>query len=637
MLENIREKSQGGIAKVILGFIIITFAVAGIGSYSNSVDTSVAEVNGEKISQNEFNKAYQNQRSRMAQQFGEMFETLAADSAYMENFRNGVLDNLINNTLLEQNAEELALKISDKALKESIRIMPEFQVDGVFDNNRYLAVINQAGFFQSSDFRDYLRVEMVRRQLSQSLVTSEFNLPYQEEILSALQNQKRDFRFAIISAEKFKTQMDINADELTNYYLANQSRFEIKEQVKVDYLLLDVNEIAKSIDVSEEEVTTYYQDNIAAYSQEEQRRVSHILIELGEDETVTEKAATAILTRIQQGEDFAELAKELSADTFSGENGGDLEWIEAGVMDASFDERAFALINVGDVSNVVKTEFGFHIIKLTDLKAEKITPLSDIRDELLAKVSHEKAQDKFFALQQEMAEVSFEFPDSLDDAAQAVNVSIKTSEWLTRDNQSMLFNGASAVETIFSESVLNENVNSDVIEVSDNTAIVVRLNEYKAAQVKPLSDVEAQIKTQLIADKASAQALKTSNELLTLLKGKSDITAILLENEASFIEKTGLSRLGNDDVEQSIRREAFVLPHPNDESVSASTVMLANGDIAVIELLAVQEGQAIADPSLTEQQTSQLAQSAYKSYVESLKAKAKIVRNSIADESTSIF
>ncbi len=148
MLENIRESSQGIVAKVILGLIILTFALAGIGSYTNSVDTSVAEVNGEKISQDAFNKAYQAQRNRMASQFGEMFETLSADSNYMANFRNGVLDSLINERLIDQNTNKLAIRISDNRIKKTIREMTEFQVDGVFDNNRYLAIINQAVFLQ---------------------------------------------------------------------------------------------------------------------------------------------------------------------------------------------------------------------------------------------------------------------------------------------------------------------------------------------------------------------------------------------------------------------------------------------------------------------------------------------------------
>ena len=357
MLENIRENSQGPIAKIILGLVILTFALAGIGSYTNSVDTSVAEVNGEKISQADFDKAYQNQRNRMAQQFGDMFETLSADATYMANFRNGVLDNLINQRLLDQSADTLAIRVSDAQLKKAIREMPEFQVDGVFDNNRYLAIINQAGFYQSSDFRDYLRIEMIRRQLSQALVASEFNLPYQEALQTSLQNQKRDVRFATIDTEQFKSQVEVTEQEIKDFYANNQTRYQNAEKAKVDYLVLDVAEIAKGINVTDADVASYYQDNIDSFKTAEQRRIAHILVEFNDDEEAAQKQAEDILAKVNAGEDFAELAKELSADTFSGENGGDLDWMEAGTMDPAFDDAAFALPAKESVSEVVKTVF----------------------------------------------------------------------------------------------------------------------------------------------------------------------------------------------------------------------------------------------------------------------------------------
>ena len=396
MLENIRESSQGMTAKIILGLVILTFALAGIGSYTNSVDTSVATVNGEKISQQAFDKAYQAQRNRMAQQFGDMFDNLSNDSNYMANFRQGVLDNLINERLIDQSAESLAIRVSDERIKKTIREMPEFQVDGVFDNNRFLAIINQSGFLQTSSFRDYLRVEMTRHQLSQALVSTEFNLPYQEKLQLALQNQTRDIRFATMSAKQFEAGIDVSKAEIKTYYQANQIRFENKEQVKVDYIRLTVADIAKDIHVSDEDVASYYQDNIASFTQAEQRRVSHILIEFTEGDTNSEATAKTqaetVLTRIAQGENFAILAKELSNDTFSGENGGDLDFLETGVMEVSFDEAAFALATVGDTTELVKTSFGYHIIKLTELKKEVIQSLADVSTQLQAKVSNEKAQ-----------------------------------------------------------------------------------------------------------------------------------------------------------------------------------------------------------------------------------------------------
>jgi len=508
MLEDIREKSQGLTAKIILGLIILTFAVAGVGTYTNSVDTSVATVNGDAISQQDFNKAYQAQRNRMAQQFGDMFDTLSNDSNYMANFRQGIVDNLINEKLIDQSSDSLAIRVSDQRLKDTIRQMPEFQVDGVFDNNRYLAIINQAGFYQSSSFRDYLRVEMTRRQLSQALVASEFNLPYQETLQLTLQNQTRDLRFVTISAEQFKAAVEISEEEINTYYLANQVRFENKEQVKVDFISLNVADIAKDIKVTDEELELYYQENLASFTQDEQRRVSHILIEFSDDEAIAETQAQAVLTRLQNGEDFASLAKELSNDTFSGENGGDLEWLEPGVMEESFDSAALALVNVGDVTPLVKTSFGYHVIKLTDYKTSVVQSFSEVQAELLIKVSNEQAQDKFFALQQDMAQVSFEYPDSLDDAANEVNLTVQTSAWLSRTGNNAPFDQSSVVEAAFSDIVLQDNMNSDVIEVNDDIALVLRLNTFQEANVKPLEEVEAQIKTLLLAQKQQQQLRK---------------------------------------------------------------------------------------------------------------------------------
>ncbi|MFT5716214.1 MAG: peptidyl-prolyl cis-trans isomerase D [Oleiphilaceae bacterium] len=629
MLENIRESSQGMTAKIILGLVILTFALAGIGSYTNSVDTSVAEVNGEKISQDAFNKAYQSQRNRMAQQFGEMFETLSADSNYMANFRNGVVDNLINERLIDQNTANLAIRVSDERIKKTIREMPEFQVEGVFDNNRYLAIINQSGFYQSSDFRDYLRVEMTRRQLTQALVATEFNLPYQESMFSKLQSQKRDIRFATIASEQFKADITVTEEQINQYYQENQARFQNQEKVKVNYITLDVNDIAKTIEVADADINTYYQENIASFRKEEQRRVAHILIELGDDEAAAELQATDLLERINAGEDFAVLAKEFSADTFSGENGGDLEWIERGVMDQAFDESAFLLTEVGSISDLVKTEFGFHIIKLTDLKAEQTKLLADIKEELYEKVSNQKAQEKYFELQQEMARLSFEFPDSLDDAAESINTSVISSEWLSRANNIAPFNNSKAIDAAFSDLVLHEELNSDLIEVNDTLAIVMRLNKYQAAVVKPLTEVSEQIKQTLIAKGATDKAQSVADELLAEFKAGTDITDKLAAINSIFETKADLTRFTND-IDSNISKAAFTLPHPTEGAVSASSVTLINGNLSILEVQAIKAGDVVANPNLSKQQTSQLAQSAYQSYVESLKVDAKIVRHAIS-------
>ncbi|GAA5136891.1 SurA N-terminal domain-containing protein [Thalassotalea piscium] len=632
MLENIREKSQGVTAKVILGLVILTFAFAGIGSYTNSVDTSVAQVNDMKITQSDFDKAYQNQRNRMAQQFGEMFDTLSADANYMANFRSSVLENLINEKLIDFATAELAIRVSDERIKQTIREMPEFQVDGKFDNNRYLALINQAGFYQTSDFRDYLRVEMTRRQLNQALIASEFSLPYEEAQLTGLQNQKRDIRFAQISAEQFKASVEVTEQDINDYYQNNQNRFQNQEKVKVNYIALSVDDIADKVEVTAADLEQYYQQNIAKYQQNEQKRFSHILIEIGDDEAAAKAQITDILTKANSGEDFAVLAEEFSADTFSGENGGDLEWIEPGVMDDAFDEAAFALSSVGSISDVVQTDFGFHIIKLTELKPEQIKDFAEVKDEIQQLVSTQKAEDKFFELQQEMARLSFEFPDSLEDAAGAVGGKVQTSDWLTRFGNTAPFDNAKVLDAAFSDIVVKERLNSDIIEVNDSLALVLRTNEYQAANTKPLAEVSEQIKTMLIAEKATEKAQNIAQELLTAFKAGEDVTAQLAAVNASFEVKNDIARFGAE-LDNNIAKEAFKLPHPVEGTLSASTVTMNNGDLALLEVSAVKEGEPATNSNFAQQHSQQLAQATYKSFIDALRDQAKITRREVVQSS----
>jgi peptidyl-prolyl cis-trans isomerase D len=630
MLDNIRENSQGTIAKVILGFVILTFAIAGVGSYTNSVDTSVAEVNGEKISQQTFEQAYQAQKRRMQQQFGDMFDTLSADATYLANFRNDVLDNLINEKLIDQSANELALRVSSARLKETIRTMPEFQVDGTFDNNRYLALINQAGFFQSSDFRDYLKVEMTRRQLSQGLVATEFGLPYQAGLMSKLQNQTRDFRYLVINAAQFNQHVTLTDEEINQYYQQHSAQFETPEQVKLNYVAVDVNKIQQSLVVTDADIKSYYQENIANYTSTEQRKIAHILIEFGDDEAAAQVSIEQVQDELSQGADFALLAQQHSADTYSGEQGGDLGWLEPGVMDPAFETAAFALAKSGEVSSIVKSSFGFHLIKLTELKGETIKALAEVRDEVQAKLTHERAQDKFFELQQELARVSFEYPDNLEDAAKTVGAQVQTSDWLVRVGNRAPFDNARLLEAAFSDMVLQDRANSEVIEVADGLAMVVRLNEHKVAKVKALDDVKAGIEQTLIADKASAIAVTKADEIVTKLQQGADISADAQALSSEFITQTDVTR-NDSKLEAALRKQAFVLPHPLEGKMSVGTATLANGDLAVIQVHAVKtpEVNNSETTSLAQQQMSQLAQSAYQNYVATLKADAKISRKAI--------
>jgi peptidyl-prolyl cis-trans isomerase D len=427
----------------------------------------------------------------------------------------------------------------------------------------------------------------------------------------------------------------VSDEEVSAYYQENQNRFQNQEKVKVDYISLDVNDIAASVEATDAELEEYYQLNGNRYRQDEQRRFSHILIEIADDEATAQTQASNILAKVKSGEDFAELAKTHSADTFSGENGGDLEWVELGVMDEAFDEAAFSLVAAGDVSEVVKTDFGFHIIKLTEIKAEQVKAFAEVKEEILATVKKQKAEDKFFELQQEMARLSFEFPDSLEDAAGAVGTNVKTTDWLSRFGNAVPFDNNKVIEAAFSELVVNEQMNSDVIEVNDSLAMVIRVNEYQAANVKPLSEVTEQIKTALVAEKATQQAETVAAELLTAFKAGDDISEKLAGVGAVFEAKADVPRYGAD-IDNALAREAFKLPHPSEGKVSAATVTLSNGDLALVEVQSVKAGASEENANLAQQQTQQLAQVAYKVFVDTLREQAKISRRESVETSSQL-
>ena len=278
MLERIREGSQGPWAMIIIGLVVLSFVFAGVGSYLNSSgETVAATVNGEEISLNELERAYQSQRSRMESQYGESVSALFADEGYLQQFRGGVLDSLIDEKLVLQKAEELGLRVGDEQIRNTIRNMPEFQSGGEFNNDRYLMLLRQNGY-QPSDFRDLLRTQLTREQLTRALGVSDFALPGEAKRVYALQAQTRDARYLVIDSAPFADEVDITDADIQSYYDANITAFDTEEKVAVSYVKLSVDDLKGDVSVSDEDIAAWYEENKDQYRTEERRRVSHILI-----------------------------------------------------------------------------------------------------------------------------------------------------------------------------------------------------------------------------------------------------------------------------------------------------------------------------------------------------------------------
>lgn len=625
MLDKLREGAQGKVAKVILGLIILSFALAGVGSYLNGpARTAPATVNGNEISSAALENAYRNERARMESQMGESFSQLAANPAYMKQFRRGVLDRLIDQALFDSKARELGLRVSDEQIKQAILAMPEFAEDGKFNNDRYLQLIRRAGMTPEM-FRDSLRQDMVRQQLMGALLGSEFALKGEAEQLDRLYNQTRDLRLVRLAAAAYLGDVQASDEEVEQYYKTNSARFMNDEKVKVDYLLLDAATLGKDIQVTEQDAQDYYDQHQDLFQRAERRRVAHILIPFGKDENAAEQKADALLTQAQGGDDFAALAKANSSDTFSAKKGGELDWFEKGVMDPSFEKAAFALNKAGDLSTVVKSPFGFHVIKLLGVEAAQTKPFADVKADTISRLQADKAKELFFAEQQKMADSSFENPDSLDFTADTMGMKVQSSDYFTQATAPAPLNDPKVLSVAFSEQLRDDNTNSDVIELADGKALVMHITGHQPRAAKPLAEIKEQVIAAIKHDKASEVARGKAQVLLDKLKAGENIQADLTALGLKVETHSGVVRF-TQDMDQNLLAQAFRMPHPQDGKPSVELVTEANGDRVVVALDKVNVTKEPSEMvSLLQGQLGQgRAQASYQSLIEELRKAAKI-------------
>ncbi|WP_434931546.1 SurA N-terminal domain-containing protein [Shewanella sp. HL-SH5] len=618
MLEKIREGSQGIVAKTILVLVIFSFAFAGVSSYlGSSTGVPAAIVNGIEIPETELEQAFQNERASLKQQYGEMFDALSADDSYMQGIKKGVLDRLVANTLVDQAAVDLGLRVSDEQIKQAIYTEPAFQTDGQFDNDRYQAVLRQLNY-QPVTFRNMMRVDMTRSQLLKALVGSEFVLDGEAKQLAEVQSQTRDIRYISVDSTPFLASADVTAEETKAFYDANLMQFMSPELVSLEYVELNVKDMVSDIVVDDAEATEYYQDNQSQYQTPEKRLASHIYAASGDD-AADEAKLDAIAARIAAGEDFAELAKTESDDKFSAEQGGQIDWFEQGVMDAAFDEVLFSL-EKGQVSAVVKGEFGFHIIKLVDVQPGAIAAFDDVKAKIIAQIKETKALSIFYGLQTKLADTSYEIPDTLIDTANAVNKEVQTTALFTRDNPPANLNKPDLVKAAFSDQVLSSGMNSEVIELDPNHVVVIRVKQHQDAGTMSFDKVEAQIVQRLKYDKANEAAREKAATYMTQLK-----TGDFAISGAELITVAKLDRF-NQDVDAAIANKAFKMPAPEAEAVSIDTVALGAGYAVVVldKVNAAENIDASLLQSIKDGLSRQYGQADYRAVIDSLKSKAQI-------------
>ncbi|MPS32541.1 MULTISPECIES: peptidylprolyl isomerase [unclassified Salinivibrio] len=575
MMERIREGTNSLAVKIILSLIIFSFAFAGVGSYlAGGSNPPAATVGDKEISRAELDRAYQNERARMQQQAGEQFNQLLGNPEYVKRFRQNILDRMINDLLLEQAASELGLRVSDAQVKAAIRAMPQFRQGGQFNNDRYQAALRQTGM-SADEFANYMRTDLMRQQLVNGLQGSGFVLPSELENLYRLEAQSRQVRTITLPVADFAEQVSLTDDELEAYYQANRDDYIQPRMVKVAYVELTGEGLANEVQVSDEAIATYYQENQSQYGSQERRKVSHILIE-GTGDEAKAKAQQA-LERLNQGAAFAALAKEMSDDTFSAEQGGSLDWIEPDVMDPAFENAAYALSEKGDVSGLVQSDFGYHIIRLDDIDPADVTPLAEVKDDIRAELQQARAADRFYAQSTTLAEVAFEEANGLEPAADAVNSKVQYTDYFALDAATGLMARPQIQQALDSYDVRENGLNSELIELSGEHAIVVRLDDVKPEKQLSFAEVKDQVRETLAAEKGQEQAKETAGDLIAQLEESGEVTG----SDYTFSAPITLNRVSQ---QQAVAELAFSLPQPASDNASYGVTQNRQGDVVVVAL-----------------------------------------------------
>jgi peptidyl-prolyl cis-trans isomerase D len=624
MLERIREGVQGPWAIGIVALIVVSFVFTGVGGYlSSSASTAAAVVNDTEISDSSLDIAYQNERGRMEAQFGEAISSLFANESYLADFRQSVLDRLINEELISQKAASIGLRVSDQQIRETIVVMPEFQIAGQFNNEAYNGALMRAGF-TPSDFAEYMRTQMTRQQLVQALNGSSFSVAALASNMLSLQRQTRDVSLLEVSAANYLADVVLTEEEIQQYYNNTITQYDTEEQVKLAYVSLTVDDLKPNVDVTDDEVATRYEEQKAFFQTPELRSISHILIEIEDTAELARAEAEAILAELQAGGDFAELAASKSDDIASAEFGGELGSVSPGDFPESFETAAFALAEAGQISNVVETEFGFHIIKLDSYTASVTTPFEEVAQQIRDELILDKATNMFFVMQSDMQRLAFEVPDSLEDVAAATDGTVfETASFpQTRYPAAVAF---PQVENVaFSPELIEDGVNSDLLRISDDKVMVVRVVEHTPQRTLALEEVRATIESSLKADKAQQDALTWAQNLQTKIFTGEDFAPMLAEKNISFSEMAGITRTASQ-IAPAMLNAAFELS--TDSSNSSSVVTLANGNVGIVKLNAVKPVSDFTEEeiiSAQQQLRGQNGQRMYQNFVEALRANAQI-------------
>lgn len=629
MLQAIREHTAGWIAGFIIVLLAIPFALWGVSNYfTTQVDTWVAKVNGEEIDQTEYQQQMANYRQRMAAMLGERFDpTIFEEPDYKRQF----VESMVRERVLIQAVNDAGYAVPPSRVAQEIAGYQAFQLDGQFDGETYRRALQRVGM-SPRQFEMRIRESLQSQSVPNALRASQLVTETELDALIRLQNQTRTFDYFVIDPAAFRDQVSVEAQEIQTYYEENPDEFMTPERVSIRYLELDASDLAETIDVDEGTLRSWFEDNRSSYLTPEQRLSSHILIEVPEDAAQEEveaarQEAREASERISEGEDFADVAKDVSDDVGSAQAGGDLGWIERGQMAQAFEESLFSL-EEGQVSEPVRTGYGFHLIKVRDVQEPKGQTFDEAREGVAADYRESEAERLYLEQADRLVDITYENPGSLQPAADALGLEVKTAGPFPREGGEGFAENEEVVEAAYSDLVLKDRVNSDPVELGPNHIAVLRVDRHEESELRPLEDVRDRIRETLLTQKAEAAAEAQARELAKRLEaGEGDMAAAAASTDKELVAAEAVQRSASDHP-APLLSEVFSLAAPG-SAPAFHAVPAGGGSTAVVALRGITPG----DPSaLSDTERQRLRQQLAQGYVSaesdslirSLEAKADV-------------
>lgn len=577
LIQRLREGSDGILAKILVGLIVVVFAMFGLGSITTFLAPvpKVAEVNGAEVTQQEMEIAVERNRRIMLAQNANMFNE--------DSLREDVLQSLISRKLLIQVTENLDLSFSDEQLDQEIVSNEVFQVDGEFSKEQFQLVIGSAGF-SPLIYRAEMRRDKVFEQLTNAIGGTGFVTDRVITRVGSVSEQSRDVAFLRVDVDALVSDIELSEEDLQNAYQNAVSDYATEETVDIGYVELKLTDLADEITFTEEDLVVFFEDTKDQYSTEERRRFAHILIEATEDDSALEEVTT-LHGQILAGGDFGQLSRDNSDDPGSAANNGDLGFSEPGGFVEEF-EAVGSELSLNEVSEPVKTEFGYHIIKLMDVEPGNYPILDEVRIDVETAFRLSFAEELFVTRSARLGELAFESAD-LKMPASELNLNVKSTGMVGRSATDGVAGNPAVMSAAFGADLLLDGNNSDVIEINPNYHVVVHTNSHQSSEIRPFEDVVDEVREKLARERAAGLAAQQAAEMVEMLETGS-VARYVADQYGLQWEVVAKAKRSSTNLEAAIRTEAFSLPKPDENTKSIGSTILPDGDAVVISVTNVE-------------------------------------------------